>query len=153
MAALETPVLTVMIGEGGSGGALAMAVANEVWMMENATYSILSPEGFASHPLEGQQAGSRGGGGHEDDLPGPEGTGHCGRGDPGAGRPVPGKHASGALRPEGEDRRIFAEIQHHVRPAAGRTAVSEIQKDVGNPFPPERTGGDGGEKRKAGERD
>ena len=48
MAALETPVLTVMIGEGGSGGALAMAVANEVWMMENATYSILSPEGFAS---------------------------------------------------------------------------------------------------------
>ena len=37
-----------MIGEGGSGGALAMAVANEVWMMENATYTILSPEGFAS---------------------------------------------------------------------------------------------------------
>ncbi len=37
-----------MIGEGGSGGALAMAVANEVWMMENAIYSILSPEGFAS---------------------------------------------------------------------------------------------------------
>ena len=37
-----------MIGEGGSGGALALAVANEVWMLENATYSILSPEGFAS---------------------------------------------------------------------------------------------------------
>jgi acetyl-CoA carboxylase alpha subunit len=37
-----------MIGEGGSGGALALAVGNEVWMMENATYSILSPEGFAS---------------------------------------------------------------------------------------------------------
>ena len=37
-----------MIGEGGSGGALATAVGNEVWMMENATYSILSPEGFAS---------------------------------------------------------------------------------------------------------
>ena len=48
MSALQTPVLTVMIGEGGSGGALAMAVANEVWMMENATYSVLSPEGFAS---------------------------------------------------------------------------------------------------------
>ena len=42
------PVLTIVIGEGGSGGALAMAVANEVYMMENATYSILSPEGFAS---------------------------------------------------------------------------------------------------------
>lgn len=48
MAALRVPVLTILIGEGGSGGALALAVANEVWMMENATYSILSPEGFAS---------------------------------------------------------------------------------------------------------
>ena len=37
-----------MIGEGGSGGALALGVADEVWMMENAVYSILSPEGFAS---------------------------------------------------------------------------------------------------------
>ena len=37
-----------MIGEGGSGGALALAVGNEVWMLENSTYSILSPEGFAS---------------------------------------------------------------------------------------------------------
>ena len=48
MAALKTPVLSIVIGEGGSGGALGMAVANEVWMMENATYSILSPEGFAT---------------------------------------------------------------------------------------------------------
>ena len=39
---------SVVIGEGGSGGALALAVGNEVWMMENATYTILSPEGFAS---------------------------------------------------------------------------------------------------------
>lgn len=45
---LKVPVLSVFIGEGGSGGALAMAVANEVWMMENAIYSVLSPEGFAS---------------------------------------------------------------------------------------------------------
>ena len=37
-----------MIGEGGSGGALAMAVGNEVWSMENSTYSVLSPEGFAA---------------------------------------------------------------------------------------------------------
>jgi len=42
------PVLSIVIGEGGSGGALAMAVGNEVWMMENSIYSILSPEGFAS---------------------------------------------------------------------------------------------------------
>lgn len=48
MAALKVPVLCILIGEGGSGGALATAVGNQVWMLENATYSILSPEGFAS---------------------------------------------------------------------------------------------------------
>lgn len=48
MSTLKVPVLSIIIGEGGSGGALAMAVGNEVWIMENATYSILSPEGFAS---------------------------------------------------------------------------------------------------------
>lgn len=48
LSALKTPVLSVIIGEGGSGGALAMAVADEVWMLENSIYSILSPEGFAS---------------------------------------------------------------------------------------------------------
>ena len=48
MSSLKVPVLCLMIGEGGSGGALATAVGNEVWLMENATYSILSPEGFAS---------------------------------------------------------------------------------------------------------
>ena len=48
MSGLKVPVLCILIGEGGSGGALATAVGNEVWMMENATYSILSPEGFAS---------------------------------------------------------------------------------------------------------
>ena len=41
MSDLKVPVLSVVIGEGGSGGALAMAVANEVWMLENAIYSIL----------------------------------------------------------------------------------------------------------------
>lgn len=48
MAGIQVPILSIFIGEGGSGGALALAVANEVWMMENSTYSILSPEGFAS---------------------------------------------------------------------------------------------------------
>ncbi|MCD8009778.1 MAG: acetyl-CoA carboxylase carboxyltransferase subunit alpha [Lachnospiraceae bacterium] len=48
MSDLKVPVLSLVIGEGGSGGALAMAVGNEVWMMENAIYSVLSPEGFAS---------------------------------------------------------------------------------------------------------
>ncbi|WP_281725841.1 acetyl-CoA carboxylase carboxyltransferase subunit alpha [Lachnoclostridium phocaeense] len=48
MSGLKVPVLSVIIGEGGSGGALAMATADEVWMLENSVYSILSPEGFAS---------------------------------------------------------------------------------------------------------
>lgn len=48
MAGITVPILSIVIGEGGSGGALALGVANEVWMLENATYSILSPEGFAS---------------------------------------------------------------------------------------------------------
>lgn len=48
MSAFKVPVICMMIGEGGSGGALALAVGNQVWMMENATYSVLSPEGFAS---------------------------------------------------------------------------------------------------------
>ncbi len=48
MSDLKVPVLTMIIGEGGSGGALALATSNEVWMLENSIYSILSPEGFAS---------------------------------------------------------------------------------------------------------
>lgn len=48
LSGLKVPVLSIVIGEGGSGGALAFAVADEVWMMEHAVYSILSPEGFAS---------------------------------------------------------------------------------------------------------
>lgn len=48
LSGLKVPVLSIVIGEGGSGGALAMAVADEVWMLENAVYSVLSPEGFAS---------------------------------------------------------------------------------------------------------
>ncbi|EJW95553.1 acetyl-CoA carboxylase, carboxyl transferase, alpha subunit, partial [gut metagenome] len=48
MSALKVPVLSVIIGEGGSGGALALATADEVWMLENSIYSILSPEGFAA---------------------------------------------------------------------------------------------------------
>ena len=45
---VRTPVLSIVIGEGGSGGALALAVADEVWMLEDAYYSVISPEGAAS---------------------------------------------------------------------------------------------------------
>ncbi len=48
MSGFEVPILSIVIGEGGSGGALALALSNEVWMLEHAIYSILSPEGFAS---------------------------------------------------------------------------------------------------------
>ncbi len=48
MSALEVPIISIVIGEGGSGGALAIGVANEVYMLENSIYSILSPEGYAS---------------------------------------------------------------------------------------------------------
>lgn len=48
MMTLETPVISVFIGEGGSGGALALAVADELWILENAVYSVISPEGCAS---------------------------------------------------------------------------------------------------------
>ena len=48
MISLRTPIISILIGEGGSGGALALAVADEVWMLENAVYSVISPEGCAS---------------------------------------------------------------------------------------------------------
>ena len=47
MSAIKVPILSIFVGEGGSGGALAMAVANDVWMLENSVYSILAPDGYA----------------------------------------------------------------------------------------------------------
>ena len=48
MAKLEVPIISIVIGEGSSGGALAIGVANKIFMLENAIYSILSPEGYSS---------------------------------------------------------------------------------------------------------
>lgn len=48
MSTLCVPVISLIIGEGGSGGALALSVADRVWMLENAVYSVISPEGCAS---------------------------------------------------------------------------------------------------------
>ena len=48
MSNLKVPIIAIIIGEGGSGGALALAVADKVWMLEHSMYAILSPEGFAS---------------------------------------------------------------------------------------------------------
>lgn len=48
MSGLKTPIVSILVGEGGSGGALALAVADQVWILENAVYSVISPEGCAS---------------------------------------------------------------------------------------------------------
>lgn len=48
MMGLRTPILSVIIGEGGSGGALGLAAADQVWMLENTVYSVISPEGCAN---------------------------------------------------------------------------------------------------------
>lgn len=48
MSDLNVPIIAIIIGEGGSGGALALAVADKVWMLEHTMYAVLSPEGFAS---------------------------------------------------------------------------------------------------------
>lgn len=48
MSALKTPIISIVTGEGSSGGALAIGVADKIWMLENSIYTILSPEGFAS---------------------------------------------------------------------------------------------------------
>lgn len=48
LSSLRTPVISILIGEGGSGGALALALADRVWILENAMYSVISPEGCAS---------------------------------------------------------------------------------------------------------
>lgn len=48
----KVPTISIVIGEGGSGGALALAVTDRVWMLENSVYSVLSPEGFGKYSLE-----------------------------------------------------------------------------------------------------
>lgn len=48
MSQLKVPIISIIIGEGGSGGALALTLGNQVWMMEHTMYAILSPEGFSS---------------------------------------------------------------------------------------------------------
>ncbi len=62
MMTLKVPILSILIGEGGSGGALALGVADRVWMMQNAVYSVISPEGCASilwkDPAKAEEAAS-----------------------------------------------------------------------------------------------
>ena len=83
MMTLKTPVISILIGEGGSGGALGLAVADRVWMLENAIYPVISPEGLRQHSLEGLRQSGRGRG-----VPPP----HRRR------RPCPGRGGAGLSR-------------------------------------------------------
>lgn len=68
MGSLAVPIIAIVIGEGGSGGALALSVADRIWMLENAVYSILSPEGFASILWKGRVPRARSGRTDESDV-------------------------------------------------------------------------------------
>lgn len=70
MAGLRVPVICIVIGEGGSGGALGLGVGNHLHMLENSTYSVISPEGLCGTLMEGLQSCQKSGGNHEN---------HCAR--------------------------------------------------------------------------
>ncbi len=67
MARARVPIVATIIGEGGSGGALALGVANRVLVLEYGTYSVISPGGLRVDPLEGRKPGRRGGDAPQDD--------------------------------------------------------------------------------------
>ena len=116
MMALNTPIITTLIGEGGSGGALALSVADRVWMLENAVYSVISPEGCASILWKDAGKADEAAEAHRLGCPGPgdHRAGDLGKGagaerllhPPGrpdregtAGADAPGGFAGAALRP------------------------------------------------------
>ena len=110
MSRLETPIIATVIGEGGSGGALALGVADRVNMLENAVYSVISVEGARRHPLEGRQAG-----------------------DPRARRHGASHHGAGPVR-AARDRR------DHSRATGGRARQSrgDRRRAAGDAAPPAR---------------
>lgn len=82
MSSLTVPVITLVTGEGSSGGALAISVANSLWMLENAVYSVLSPEGFAAILWKDGQPGRRRSRADEAHRPGAGCLRRSGPGDP-----------------------------------------------------------------------
>ena len=74
MAGLRTPIIATVIGEGGSGGALAIGVADRVLMLQYSTYSVISPEGCASILWKERRKGAAGGRGHGHHLEAPART-------------------------------------------------------------------------------
>ena len=116
MIRLKTPTLSVIIGEGGSGGALGLCAADEVWITETATYSVISPEGCRSQRM-------------------PENDG----GRPGKARRRRRGHPRKRLyrrvlrRSEGEDRRLFCREEGHPRRRARRGALSALPQILSPP--------------------
>ena len=103
MSRLPVPIVTIVTGEGGSGGALALAVGDRVLMLENSYYSVISPEG-CSTILFKDAAQAPGGGGAAPDGAAPAAPGRHGRRRAGAGRGAR-KPGRGRLEPEGGRRR------------------------------------------------
>ena len=110
------PVISTVIGEGGSGGALAIGVANRVLMLENSIYSVISPRGLLVHPLPGHHQGGEGGRGAQAHRQGPPGAGSGGR----AG-PRTGGRSRTAIRP-GPPRRWGGCCASISRPCSASTA-------------------------------
>ena len=132
MSGLTVPVIAVVTGEGSSGGALALGVANRILMLENAVYSVLSPEGFASILWKDSLPQRRSLRDHEADRAGSVQGRHRGGDHPGAG----GRRTArprGTVRQSG--RGIAASAAQpcpHERPSAGRAALPEIPSDRRN---------------------
>ena len=80
MSALPVPIVAAVIGEGGSGGALALGVADRILMLEYSVYSVISPGGLRVHPVARRRQEGRGGGGDEDDRQRPAPPGRRRRG-------------------------------------------------------------------------
>ncbi|KAI5931808.1 Propionyl-CoA carboxylase beta chain, mitochondrial [Manis javanica] len=98
MAQLQTPIITTVIGEGGSGGALAIAVADQVLMLQYAVYSVITPGRLRLHPLEDRRKGPGRGRCHGHHGPPPQGPGPGGQDRQRArGRRPPRPQANGRL--------------------------------------------------------
>ena len=120
MTRLRTPIVTVITGEGGSGGALAIAVGDVVLALENAVYSVISPEGCASILWRTRRRGADRGGRDADDRRRPARARRHRRRRPGAGRGRPHRPRRDRPPPEGD----------HRRPARGPRRRSPIDELV-----------------------
>ena len=129
MSGLTVPVIAVVTGEGSSGGALALGVANHILMLENAVYSVLSPEGFASILWKDASRSLRD---DEADRAGPVPRRYRGRSDPGAAGRRTARPCGPVRTPGYCSAQPPAGAVPHEWPAAGRPALQKIPPDRRN---------------------